>query len=301
MRWRPSRSIQVEDRRGGGGGFGGLGGPSTGGLGGRGIPIPIGGGGIGTIILIVIMLLVFGGGGLGGFGGLAGGGGGADGTLDPNDQQKQFINAVVVDVQTFWQQEFAAVNKQYPETTLVLFGQQTQSGCGVASSDTGPFYCPSDAKVYLDTGFFDELASRFGAPGEFAEAYVIAHEFGHHVQDALGTMDQVAQQQQANPSQANELSVRLELQADCLAGVWANSVKNNPDLENVESITDQDIKQGLDAAAAVGDDRLQQQAGGRVNPETWTHGSSEQRTRWFTNGYKGGTIASCDTFSASSL
>ena len=145
-------------------------------------------------------------------------------------------------------------------------------------------------------GFFDELRTRFQAPGEFAQAYVIAHEFGHHVQDELGIMDDVNAQQQADQSRANDLSIRLELQADCFAGVWAHSVWKNPDQQNVESITQADVQQGLDAAAAVGDDRIQQQSSGQVNPETWTHGSSAQRVDWFTQGFDGGNTDSCDTF-----
>src|SRR5512140_3358580 len=199
MRWRPSSRVEVEDRTGGGGrgGFGRLGGGgfgSGGGLGG--IPLPIGGG-LGGIVLLVLFLFLsgtFGGGsgGLGGLGGLAAGNQGpADFTsLDPNDNQKQFVNAVTVDVQDFWASSFQAAGKSYPQTVLVLFTDQTQSGCGVASAATGPFYCPGDQKVYLDLGFFDELRTRFKAPGDFAQAYVIAHEFGHHVQDALGVMDQ---------------------------------------------------------------------------------------------------------------
>lgn len=306
MRWRPSSRVEVEDRTGAGGlgGFGRLGGGGLGTGGGLGgIPLPIGGG-LGGIVLLVLFLFLsgtFGGGsgGLGGLGGLAGGyQGPADFTsLDPNDNQKQFVNAVTVDVQDFWASQFQAAGKSYPQTVLVLFTDQTQSSCGVASSATGPFYCPGDQKVYLDLGFFDELRTRFKAPGQFAQAYVIAHEFGHHVQDALGVMDQVNSEQQANQGRANDLSIRLELQADCLAGVWAHSVWNNPDQQNVESITQADIQQGLDAAAAVGDDRIQQQSTGQVNPETWTHGSSAQRVQWFTEGFNTGTTDGCDTFS----
>jgi hypothetical protein len=303
MRWRPSRSIQVEDRRGSGGGFGGLGGIRMGGLGGGGIPIPVGGGigGIVMVIIIIVVLNLLGGGGSlsGGLGGLGGGSGGGPATsLDPNDTSGQFVNAVTVDVQTFWAERFQAAGRTYHETVTVLFTDQTQSGCGVASSASGPFYCPSDQKVYLDTAFFDELRNRFGAPGDFAQAYVIAHEFGHHVQDELGIMDQVAQQQQSDPSTANDLSIRLELQADCLAGVWANSVYANPDQADVESITDKDVQDALEAARAVGDDRIQEQATGRIDRDSWTHGSAEQRATWFNNGFKSGTTDRCDTFGA---
>ena len=299
MRWRPSGSTQVEDRRGAGGG-GGLGGMRMGGLGGGGIPLPVGGGlgGIVLIIIIYVVLNMLGGSG-GVSSGLQGAQGGAIASLAPGDNQGQFINAVTVDVQTFWEEKFAASGKTYPVTTLVLFTESTQSGCGIASSQTGPFYCPADQKVYLDAGFFDALHSRFAAPGDFAEAYVIAHEFGHHVQDVLGTMDQVAQQQQAgqDPGGANGLSVRLELQADCYAGVWANSVWTSPDQANVESITEGDVKEAIGAAEAVGDDRIQAQATGTIDKESWTHGSADQRAKWFNAGFKTGTTESCDTFS----
>jgi predicted metalloprotease len=268
-----------------------------GGFGGGGIPIPMGGG-IGGIILVIIVIVVLnvmgGGSGLGTGNGTGTGNGGVAGSLDPNDTQGQFINSVTVDVQTFWEQEFAASSQTYPDTVTVIFTDGTQTGCGTASAATGPFYCPADQKVYLDPGFFSELKTRFGAPGEFAQAYVIAHEYGHHVQDVLGTMDQVQQQQTSG--NANELSIRLELQADCLAGMWANWVMANPDQSDVESITDADVRDGLTAAAAVGDDRIQQQATGTIDKESWTHGSSEQRMKWFNTGFKQGSLPACDTF-----
>jgi predicted metalloprotease len=256
------------------------------------------GGGIGGIILVIIVIVVLnvmgGGSGLGTGNGTGTGNGGVAGSLDPNDTQGQFINSVTVDVQTFWEQEFAASSQTYPDTVTVIFTDGTQTGCGTASAATGPFYCPADQKVYLDPGFFSELKTRFGAPGEFAQAYVIAHEYGHHVQDVLGTMDQVQQQQTSG--NANELSIRLELQADCLAGMWANWVMANPDQSDVESITDADVRDGLTAAAAVGDDRIQQQATGTIDKESWTHGSSEQRMKWFNTGFKQGSLSACDTF-----
>jgi len=299
MRWRRSAENQVEDRRGdaSGGVFGG----ASGGLGsgGMGIPLPVGGG-VGGIIIFIIFLVLSG--ALNGLGGSATGsgapaGGGAFQSLDPNDDPAQFVNAVTVDVQTFWAKRFQETGKTYPQTVTVLFTGSTQSGCGIASSQTGPFYCPPDQKIYLDTAFFDELASRFGAPGEFAQAYVIAHEFGHHVQDALGIMDQVSSEQQSDQSKVNDLSIRLELQADCLAGVWANSVWAQPDEANVESITEADIQGGIKAAEAVGDDRIQEQATGTIDKESWTHGSSDQRVHWFQTGFQQGTIDGCDTFS----
>jgi predicted metalloprotease len=209
---------------------------------------------------------------------------------DPDAELKDFVGFVVQDVQASWTRSFANADKQYEPTTLVLFEQATQTGCGVGSSQTGPFYCPLDRKVYLDLGFFRELRSRFGAPGDFAQAYVIAHEFGHHVQNVLGVNSEVRQKQQQDPDQANELSIRLELQADCLAGVWAHSAYQQDLLESG------DLEEGLAAAAAVGDDRIQEQTSGRVNPEQWTHGSSEQRTSWFKKGFDSGDPAGCDTF-----
>jgi len=294
VRWRPSSQTQIEDRRGSGGGLGGLG---MGGLGGGGgLPIPMGGG-IGGIVVVIIIFIViqFLNGGLGGLGGT---GGGTTSSLSPNDEMGQFVNSVTVDVQSFWEDQFRASGSDYPETVTVLFTNGTQTGCGVASSATGPFYCPADKKVFLDPGFFDELSRRFGAPGDFARAYVIAHEYGHHVQDVLGTMDQVQQQQTSG--NANELSIRLELQADCYAGMWANWVMAHPDQANVESITDEDVREGLNAAAAVGDDRIQEQATGTIDKESWTHGSADQRMKWFNTGFKQGSLEACDTFAASS-
>ena len=301
MRWRPSRTVQVEDRRGSGG-MGGLGGTRMGGLGGGGMALPVGGG-LGGIVLIIIVFVVMnllGGTGNGApTGGIQGGQGGVIGSLAPSDDQGQFINSVTVDVQAFWDEYFRANGRgDYPETTLVLFSGTTQSGCGLASSETGPFYCPADGKVFLDGEFFDQLHQRFGASGDFAEAYVIAHEFGHYVQDVLGTMDQVAAEQQSNPGEANDLSIRLELQADCYAGMWAHDVWASPDQSEVELIDEADVLEAIKAAEAVGDDRIQQQATGTINKESWTHGSADQRAKWFNTGFKQGTLESCDTFAA---
>jgi predicted metalloprotease len=188
-------------------------------------------------------------------------------------------------------QEFSAAGKSYSRATVVLFTGGTQSGCGPASEATGPFYCPLDHKVYLDLGFFRELDTRFGAPGDFAQAYVVAHELGHHVQSLLGIEADVRKEQQDDPSKQLDLSVRLELQADCFAGVWGHSAYTRNELDPG------DTNEALKAAAAVGDDRLQQQAGQRVNPETWTHGSSAERTRWFRKGFDSGDPNACDTFS----
>ena len=297
MRWRKGQGRdQIEDRRGEtGGGFGGLGGLSRGG-GGFGLPIPRSGAGIGGGLLIAIVLIVLfatgvlGGGGTGTSTGLAGR---VPGAPDPDANLVDFAGFVVDDVQTFWQGDFERSGRTYEVTKLVLFDGQTESGCGLASSETGPFYCPADHLVYLDLGFFRELRDTFRAPGDFAEAYVIAHEFGHHVQVLLGTSDRVRREQQAHPSQANDLSVRLELQADCYAGVWAHSAYQQNELETG------DVDAGLRAAAAVGDDRIQRSAGERVDPETWTHGSSAQRMQWFKAGFADGDPRDCDTFSAS--
>lgn len=187
---------------------------------------------------------------------------------------------------------FSALGKEYVPPKLVLFRAATQSGCGFASSAVGPHYCPLDQTIYMDETFFDELQKRFGADnGDVAQAYVIAHEASHHVQNQMGTMDQVLQSQQSGSEDANDLSVRLELQADCYAGIWANSVAQLGVFESSD-----EIKEALNAAAAVGDDHVQQQITGTTNPETWTHGSSEQRVKWFTTGYKTGRVAACNTF-----
>jgi predicted metalloprotease len=266
---------------------------------GMGIPIGVGGGGVGLVVLIAIVLL----------NALSGGGGGAsiDPRLDPFPQAapatgtqpgpdpdatlKEFVGFVVDDVQKHWQQEFQRAGKTYEPTKLVLFTDSVSTGCGGASSATGPFYCPVDRKVYLDLGFFRELRSRFGAPGDFAQAYVIAHEFGHHVQKLTGISDEVQSAEQRSPDESNDLSIRLELQADCFAGVWGHTAYAKGELEAG------DVEEGLAAASAVGDDRLQREATGRVNRETWTHGSSAQRTKWFNKGFDSGDPNNCNTFS----
>jgi predicted metalloprotease len=294
MRWKRNTGFdQIEDRRGQGGGS--IGFPTGGGGGGIPIPIPGGkaGGGLGTIIVVVVLFLLFSGvlggsGSIPGMGGLSGGAAEPGGTLDPQSDTDQQLAYIVDSIQTFWASTFQASGRDYPETKLVLFEGGTQSSCGPASSATGPFYCPADQKVYLDLGFFDELKSRFGAEGgDFAMAYVVAHEFGHHVQMALGISEQVEQFGAQDPSRRNDLSVRQELQADCLAGVWANSSGD---------IQAGDIPEALSAASAVGDDRIQESTTGRVDPEGWTHGSAEQREAWFTRGYRSGTTDDCDTF-----
>jgi hypothetical protein len=197
------------------------------------------------------------------------------------------------DAQRTWSTALGRRAGGYPEAKLVLFWDQTRSGCGQAGAEMGPFYCPADEKVYIDLGFYRELASRFGAPGEFAQAYVIAHEVGHHVQNVLGIEPKVRAAQRRDPSSRNSLSVKMELQADCLAGVWARSAQER------QLLDPGDLESGLRAAAAVGDDRLQQRSAGRVSPETFTHGSSAQRSHWFRKGLESGRIDACDTFAAS--
>ena len=291
MRWRrsPGHGSGIEDRRrSGGGGF-------PGGRVGGGI------GGLGIVGVIVVLLVTFLGGGSGSgldigpsldpFQPAAPAGSDAlDGVPDPDSELRDFVAFVVNDVQVHWDEAFRAAGREYQPTRLVLFTGGVNTACGGATSAAGPFYCPADLKVYLDLTFFRELQERFGAPGDFAQAYVIAHEFGHHVQNLLGIMEQVDAARSAGGGNANELSVQLELQADCLAGVWAHSAYRQNQLE------EGDLDEGLNAAAAVGDDRIQSRATGRVDPDNFTHGTSEQRRDWFLRGFEGGDVASCDTF-----
>jgi predicted metalloprotease len=265
------------------------------------LPLPRSGAGMGlggVVLIGIVIAVLFFTGALGG-GTPAGSGGGSavaprvPGAPDPDAELVDFMGFVVDDVQDFWRSDLGSAGRTYETTKLVLFTGQTQSGCGLASSETGPFYCPADHKVYLDLGFFRELRNRFHAPGDFAEAYVIAHEFGHHVQNLLGTEERMRREQQRHPGEAKELSVRLELQADCYAGVWAHSAYKERLLESG------DLDEALTAAGAVGDDRIQRSAGQRVNPETWTHGSSRQRSQWLRTGFDTGDPGACDTFSGS--
>jgi predicted metalloprotease len=296
MKWTPGGESQdVEDRRddtgGGGGGFG---------FGGMHI-------GIGGAIILLILSFVF----KTNFFALLGGGGGSAGPAparvsDPNTPRGtsprdvaekplvQFVSFVLDDTQKTWTTILPQqTNKQYRHAKLVLYRDSIQSGCGGAESATGPFYCPEDEKVYIDLGFYDELKRRFGAPGEFAQAYVLAHEIGHHVQKIVGIEAQEQQMVQQNPRLRNPLSVKLELQADCFAGIWAQNTQQRGLLEQG------DIESALGAAAAVGDDRLQKQATGHVSPDSFTHGSSEQRMSWFRKGFDSGTISACNTFGSS--
>ncbi len=223
---------------------------------------------------------------------------GAELQVDPqNDPLAEFVSVVLADTEITWQQLFAARGMQYVEPRLVLFSGATQSACGVGQEAMGPFYCPLDQQVYIDLSFYRDLQQRFEAPGDFAQAYVIAHEVGHHVQKLLGISAQVQEaQQKSSTRQANELSVQLELQADCLAGVWAQQANT---LRGV--LEAGDIEEGLNAASAIGDDRLQQQTQGRVSPDSFTHGTSEQRVRWFKTGLDTGDLESCDTFATDAL
>ncbi len=291
MRFRRGAKLdpsQVTDLRGRGGG-------------GRGLAV--GGGGLGLIILVVALLL-----------GVdpTGGGGGTDPfsnldertvtgqTLeecrddeDANEREDCRIVGFVNSIQSFWSDTFELSNQRYRPAQTVFFTGSVQTGCGFASSQVGPFYCPPDSAIYIDLDFFDELKSRFGASGgPFAQGYVIGHEYGHHVQNLLGTLDRVRQGGTGPESAA----VRSELQADCYAGVWAAHAVETGFLEE---LTQADINEGLDAAAAVGDDRIQEATQGQINPERWTHGSSEQRRRWFSKGYETGKPAACDTFTGS--
>jgi uncharacterized protein len=257
-------------------------------MGGGGIPIGVGGGGLALLVAIVFVLLT---------GNVPGGGGSGGGPLDafPTVQATgtnpvedrdatlaDFSDRIFLDVDKTWAQIFQQAGREYHPARMVLFTRATKSACGGASSAVGPHYCPPDQTVYLDLAFFKELRDRFGASGDFAHAYVIAHEVGHHVQNELGIMNKV---------ENREDGIRLELQADCLAGVWAYTA------EKRDLLDPGDTREALDAAAAVGDDRIQQQTQGRVTPENWTHGSSEQRMKWFTRGMNKGDPAACDTFS----
>ena len=318
-------TTQVDDERGraGGGGLGGLGGLGRG-MGGGGFPMgKAGGGGLGIIAIILIVALQMCSGGKGG--GIDGafpsqtqsgidaesaspaGSSGGNTNLatecktgaDANRRQDCRNVAVVNSVQAYWADEFTRSNLEYKKAVTNFFTGQTQTGCGGATSDVGPFYCPVDSQIYVDLAFFEELQTRFGATGgPFAEAYVIAHEYGHHVQNLLGTSEQV--QKSGDKQGPKSSSVRLELQADCYAGTWAyNATRGTKPL--IVELTDEDIRIGLDAASAVGDDRIQRKMQGRVTPESWTHGSSEQRQRWFLQGFKSGEPTQCDTFNTDEL
>ena len=287
MEWTPGGdSSDIEDRRGESGG----GGSNFGGFNGMHL-------GIGGTLVVIVLSLIF---RTDLFSVLSGGGQVAPRAAvrsqpDPNaapaeKREVEFVTFVLNDVQRTWEQLLPHAGKSYRHTKLVLFRDLTESACGTAQTATGPFYCPEDEKVYIDLGFFQELRDRFGAPGEFAQAYVLAHEVGHHVQKLLGIEGKVHRLSRGDPAQANPLSVKLELQADCFAGVWGHATQQR------KIINGADIAAGLRAAASVGDDRLQRMATGHVSPESFTHGTSAQRTEWFSRGLESGGIAACDTF-----
>jgi hypothetical protein len=285
MRWKDGRrSVNVEDRRGT-------------------APRRAIGGGIGILVIVVIAMLF-----------------GVDpssvlnilneGGMQENSRSVQqteltaeeielgeFVSVVLADTEDTWNVLFSQMGKTYREPKLVLFSDAVDSACGFAQAAMGPFYCPADYKVYIDLSFYRDLQERFKVPGDFAQAYVIAHEVGHHVQNLLGILPQVHQlQRQSSRTQANQLSVRLELQADCLAGVWANHANRARNI-----LEHGDVEEALNAASSIGDDRIQKQSRGYVTPDSFTHGSSEQRVRWFSTGLKKGQIGACDTFNANSL
>jgi predicted metalloprotease len=323
----PSRN--VEDRRGQGGGMGFPGGTG----GGRRINIPMGGGrsggmSISTIVILVIVYfalkLLFGidllqvlngGGGLQLPGGQSSteysipnaptdsadtqGTGAGTGTADvTTDAGKDFVQRVLGSTERVWGGIFQQMGRQYQEPPLVLFSGFVQSACGQAESAMGPFYCPRDNKVYIDLSFYQDLKNKLGAPGDFAQAYVIAHEVGHHIQNQFGIAEKVlAQRQRVSEEEGNALQVRMELQADCFAGIWAQEARN----ANSKILEEGDIEEGLNAASAIGDDRLQKRSQGYVVPESFTHGSSEQRVRWLKKGFTAKSLAECDTFATDSL
>ena len=293
MRWREGRrSENVEDVRGAGGGRGGGG-------------LRLGGG---ALVLLLVGAWLFGADPMTLLSILVDGGGGSsiqvpDASMEGgapapagNDEGAQFVSVVLADTEDTGAQIVAPGGERYVPPKLVLFTDTVRSACGMAQSAMGPFYCPNDQKVYIDLGFYRELRERFQAPGDFAQAYVIAHEIGHHVQTLLGTSQQVQQaQQQASQQQANALSVQLELQADCYAGVWAHHANRSRQL-----LEEGDVEEGLNAASAIGDDNIQRQSQGTVVPESFTHGSSEQRVSWFRRGLESGSMKNCDTFAAGS-
>jgi predicted metalloprotease len=285
MRWKQGRrSSNVEDRRG------------------RRVsgPVALGGGGIGLLVVVVIVML------MGGdptpllqqtSSNVSTGAPSSAPRPAAENELAEFVSVVLADTEDTWNAAFAEGGQRYVEPTLVLFTDRVQSACGMAGAAMGPFYCPADQQIYIDLGFYDELRNRFKAPGDFAQAYVIAHEVGHHVQNLLGISDQVHRQQQGlSKADANALSVRLELQADCFSGVWAHRAQRRRNILEAG-----DLEEALNAASAIGDDRIQRRSSGTVVPDSFTHGTSEQRVRWFRKGFESGDGGVCDTFNASRL
>ena len=292
---------QIEDRRGSGGGGGGIGG------------LPIGGGGIAGTIVTLLLAVVGGYFGINQIGGDGGGAATGDNTSLTQEcsqsdalRQLECRNTLYVNsIQDYWVDAMPrSFGDPYQPAKTVFFSQAVRTACGNADSGVGPFYCPGDDQVYIDLTFYRQLADQLGAPGEFAQPYVLAHEYGHHIQDITGIEADMRRAQQRDPDQANALSVKLELQADCFAGAWARNATGTDDASGQKiftSITEQDIQEGLDTAAKIGDDTLQQRSGGQVNPEEFTHGSSAQRQQWFRTGYESGDPRTCDTFKAGAV
>lgn len=291
MRWEGNRqSENVEDRRGQGGGGGGM-------LGGRSI-------GIGTIVIALVGGWVLGINPLTLLGMLSGGGGpvavqqqGPAQRPPADDQMAKFVSTVLADTEDVWRGVFSQAGGTYRDPTLVLFRGRTSTACGQGQAAMGPFYCPADQKVYIDLGFYETLKNQLGAPGEFAQAYVVAHEVGHHVQNLLGITGKMDEMRgRMSQVQYNAMSVKLELQADCFAGIWANRAQSARQI-----LENGDVEAAMNAAAKIGDDALQRGGGGAIVPESFTHGSSAQRQRWFATGLKTGNVKACDTFSARDL
>ena len=291
MKWEGNReSANVEDRRAGGGGPGRM-------VGGRGI-------GIGTIVIALLGGWIFGINPITILNVLSGGGGAVEQVQQApaqrppaDDPMARFVSTVLADTEDVWKEVFRQGGKAYQEPRLVLFRGSTPTACGTGQSAMGPFYCPGDQKVYIDLVFYETLKNQLGAPGDFAQAYVIAHEVGHHVQNLLGITGKMEEmRQRVSQVQYNALSVRLELQADCLAGVWAHHAHNARQI-----LESGEVEEAMNAAARIGDDALQRAGGGAVVPDSFTHGTSAQRQRWFNTGLKGGSVKGCDTFSAKTL
>jgi len=308
MRWKDRRqSSNVEDRRSEGGGSGGL--PGGFGRSGGRMRLPVGnsrsaGGGLSGIIILVVLFFVLKSCGIDPIGMLTGDPGsggqvvtrqttnnGSSGTSAASDEMAQFVSVVLAETEDTWKGIFESQGLNYREPSMVLFTDAVRSACGYASAATGPFYCPGDQKVYLDLGFFDQLARRFGASGDFAQAYVVAHEVGHHVQNVTGILPRFNEmRQRMSQAEANAMSIRVELQADCFAGIWAHYTAQKGLLE------EGDVEEALNAANQIGDDTLQKRTQGYVVPESFNHGTSEQRRTWFARGLKSGRLADCDTF-----